>query len=359
MDPVFIDHVEAHNYGCLYDVKLDLTPLHALVGPNDSGKSTILRAVRVMIEILRQSGKQSPGDGVQNSGFEPDRNPRIFAKLGPLSMSLTGKASQHAHVSYSLGSYASMGIQGNSNLSGLDARNLTNPDFLKALQDVGPIFGGATVLRLDADELRKDSALIPKHAPVAFGGDRGHRLAGIYDAINNRGDGSFGKISDQVRGLFPTIKNIRLENVTDKTKALEIELTDGTKVSAEFMSEGLLYYLAFAAVQYLERPAVILVEEPENGLHPVRIAQVMKIFREISKTTQVIIATHSPLVVNELSPEEVSVVTRTTKHGTSVRRLSSAANFADRSKVYSLGELWLSYANGVDENALFTAQRAT
>jgi ABC-type branched-subunit amino acid transport system ATPase component len=357
MDPVFIDRVEAKNYGCLYDVKLDLTPLHALVGPNDSGKSTILRAVRVLTEVLRRSVKTGQGEAVRNSGFEPDREPRLFAEFGTLSIALTGKAAAHSQLQFILGSH-DMNILGTGDLFGLEVRLLNNATFAQDLQRVGRIFGGPTVLRLDPDELRKDSALIPKHEPVTFGGDRGHRLAGIYDAINNRGDGSFGKISDQVRRLFPTIKNIRLDNVTDKTKALEIELTDGTKVPAEFMSEGLLYYLAFAAVQYLERPAVVLVEEPENGLHPARIAEVMKILREISKTTQVIIATHSPLVVNELSPDEVSVVTRTKEKGTSVRRLSSAANFADRSKVYALGELWLSYANGVDESALFAAQRS-
>ena len=66
------------------------------------------------------------------------------------------------------------------------------------------------------------------------------------------------------------------------------------------MSEGLLYYLAFAALPHLEPVSLILIEEPENGLHPARIAEVMRILREISKTTQVLIATHSPLVVNEL-----------------------------------------------------------
>jgi ABC-type branched-subunit amino acid transport system ATPase component len=357
MDPVFIDRVEAKNYGCLYDVKLDLTPIHALVGPNDSGKSTILRAVRVMAEILQQTGKSKQFPEIKDTGVDLERSPRILAKLGPLSVEFEGKPHSQWLETFTLGA-SSVGYQGAGTLTGANIPQVSESAFLKALRDVGPIFGGPLVLRLDPDELRKDSDLIPRQQAVTFDGERGDRLAGIYDAINNRGDGSFAQISVQVRKLFPTTKNIRLNNVTTGTKALEIELTDGTIVPAKFMSEGLLYYLAFAAVQYLERPAVILVEEPENGLHPVRVSEVMKIFREISKTTQVIIATHSPLVVNELSAEEVSVVTRTAEKGTSVRRLSSAANFADRSKVYALGELWLSYANGVDESALFTAQRA-
>lgn len=57
-------------------------------------------------------------------------------------------------------------------------------------------------------------------------------------------------------------------------------------------------------------------------------------------------ATHSPLVVNELRPEEVSVVTRDPEQGTKVTRIDATPNFAARSSVYALGELWLSYCDG-------------
>jgi predicted ATPase len=80
---------------------------------------------------------------------------------------------------------------------------------------------------------------------------------------------------------------------------------------------------------------------------------VVKILRAISeKGTQVVMATHSPLVVNELSPHEVSVVTRTTEKGTQIKRIKDTPDFEARSKVYTLGELWIAYANGEDEAPL-------
>jgi hypothetical protein len=72
----------------------------------------------------------------------------------------------------------------------------------------------------------------------------------------------------------------------------------------------------------------------------------------------VLIATHSPLVVNELQADEVTVVTRDSERGTQVRRLSTAHDFDVRSKVYLPGELWLNYANGVDEADLFAARKS-
>ena len=46
------------------------------------------------------------------------------------------------------------------------------------------------------------------------------------------------------------------------------------------------------------------------------------------------------------------MVVRESDTGTQVRRISETPNFAERSKVYALGELWLSYANGSNEAPL-------
>ncbi|MEZ4314981.1 MAG: AAA family ATPase [Polyangiaceae bacterium] len=189
-----------------------------------------------------------------------------------------------------------------------------------------------------------------------FHNDRGRGLAGIYFAIRNRNDDAFATIVADVRRHFPTIKNLRVKAVTSAEVALEAELTTGARVDANRMSEGLLYYLAFAALRHIDPVSLLLVEEPENGLHPARITEVMKILRAIvdETDTQVLLATHSPLVVNELCPEEVSVVTRDDTTGTKVTRIHETPDFAERSKIYALGELWIAYANGEDEAPLLT-----
>jgi len=69
----------------------------------------------------------------------------------------------------------------------------------------------------------------------------------------------------------------------------------------------MLLYLAYAALSCLEPASVLLVEEPENGLHPARIADVMKVLRNISKDTQVLISMFSNRMTNTLSKEMVTV----------------------------------------------------
>ena len=209
---------------------------------------------------------------------------------------------------------------------------------------------GCRLLRLDPDDLRKQSTLIPDGQELRLQ-ERGFGLPAIYDAIVTRDVATFAAISSRLSALFPSVKSLTLKNPTAGTKALAVQLVDGTIVPAEAMSEGLLYWLAFAALPHLAPTAIILVEEPENGLHPTRIRDVMKVLREISETTQVVLSTHSPLVINELESNEVSVVTRG-KDGTKSVLIGGTENFAARSKTYSLGELWVSYANGMDEAPL-------
>ena len=53
-----IQTFRAKNYGCLVDVTATLTPLHAFIGPNDSGKSTILHAIRALSKFAQHNGTQ-------------------------------------------------------------------------------------------------------------------------------------------------------------------------------------------------------------------------------------------------------------------------------------------------------------
>ena len=315
-----IEQLVAKNYGCLKDVTTPrLGMLHAFIGPNDSGKSTLLRAVETLGLGFARHIDEKTRDRLEGD-FE------LRAKVPG------GEVVFHS---------------------------LRGPQAVpKELSSTGDEFR-TRMARFDPDALRRPSALIPDNGIVEFLDDRGQGLPGIYDAIVNRGDEAFATIRSQVITLFPSVKTLRLKAVTQSEKILEIELKDGTRVPASLMSEGLLYFLAFAALPYLSPTSIVLVEEPENGLHPARIAEVMTALRALSESgTQVLLATHSPLVVNELRPDEVSVVTRDDA-GTRVTLIKDTPNFAERSKVYALGELWVSYANGEDEAPLLNGTAKT
>lgn len=300
--PPPVEQIEIRNFGCIRDVKLDLTRLHALIGPNDSGKSTILRAIQQSQPMtVRGGGLLHVVAGEWVAGEWQEDPDGVFDGL-----------------------------------------------IRQALQDRGDI----PILRFDPDALRAPCRLMPSTRDLWFLNDRGLGLAGLYDAFLSRDRRGFAKLEGEFRQRFPTVDSLRLDTLDDVTKALGVTLVDGTEVAAEEMSEGMLYWLAFSILDSLLRRKVLLVEEPENGLHPSRIREVMRVVREISRQTQVVLATHSPLVINELEPDEVTIVTRTPERGTICTPIRQTKNFQERSEAYALGELWLSYADGDLEKEL-------
>ncbi len=344
----FIKRLTVKNYGCLQDINVELTPLHAFVGPNDSGKSTLLRAVRTLAQFSSDMFYADP----ETKALQPF-NPGDLASKVSLEMThsdgfVYGLSRPQQDLIETLGTEA-----GKELLSA--PRQLW--DMLGLLRMQGHTLEGpaaafakkltpARFVRLSADALRRPAGLIPEGGVLQFSNELGRGLPALYDVIINRHVEAFLTILKDVRRLFPSVARLGLNNASSSSKVMEVTLKDGKRVPAPWMSEGLLYYLAFAAIPYLGPAAVILVEEPENGLHPARIAEVVRILREVSKTTQVLLATHSPLVINEMKPEEVSVVTRPPEKGTQVTRIDRTPDFEDRAKVYALGELWISYADG-------------
>ncbi len=165
------------------------------------------------------------------------------------------------------------------------------------------------------------------------------------------------KRSPQTFGDLATLRLGARPHATpfDEATATTIEDGVGARVSASTApdTEPLASSVTCpVALPYLGQPTVVLVEEPENSLHPARIKDVVAVLRKVSETSQVFIATHSPLVVNELEPQEIFVTTRDSEAGTRVTRLDQTPNFDERSKVYENGELWIAYADGENEAAL-------
>ncbi|MBI4703202.1 MAG: AAA family ATPase [Deltaproteobacteria bacterium] len=345
-----ITELHVQNYGCLGQVAATgLTPIHAFVGPNDSGKSTLLRAVRVLASFAAGNPQQAVRFDMQVSGASPERPISLacMAGTGAYRVFFDGGRPKDGALTPATLAPQAMEVRGRD---WDQAPDRTNPIRAALLDEVGP----ARAIRLDADALRSPAVLLAPDQRVDFQNERGAGLAAVLDAIRDRGDNAFEAIRDAVRQLFREVDLLQLVRVGGNAKVVGVKLRDGTEVPASAMSDGLLFYIALTALPHLARTSVLLVEEPENGLHPARIAEVMMVLREISKRTQVLIATHSPLVINELEGHEVSVVTRSRQQGSKLVLLEDTPGYEERSRVYKNGELWLSYCDGTEESPLLT-----
>lgn len=110
---------------------------------------------------------------------------------------------------------------------------------------------------------------------------------------------------------------------------------------ASTFSDGTLRFIALVTLflQPLElRPSVILVDEPELGLHPSAITLLAALMRQTSAQTQIIASTQSPQLLDHFDPQEVLVANRV--HSATTLTRIDPAPLAAWLEDYSLGQLW-------------------
>jgi len=107
------------------------------------------------------------------------------------------------------------------------------------------------------------------------------------------------------------------------------------------LSDGTLRFICLATLLLQppeERPALILLDEPELGLHPYAISLLASMIKAAATQTQVIISTQSPLLIDHFETEDI-LVTELEDGATTFKRLKSA-DLEEWLEDYSLGQLW-------------------
>ena len=107
------------------------------------------------------------------------------------------------------------------------------------------------------------------------------------------------------------------------------------------LSDGSLRFIALATLLLQpssKQPSVLLMDEPELGLHPYAITLLASMIKQASVNTQVILSTQSTLLLDNFEPEDVLVADRV-GNGTQFTRLSTE-NLKMWLEEYSLGQLW-------------------
>ena len=153
------------------------------------------------------------------------------------------------------------------------------------------------------------------HIPVTL-----YHLAkhvGLYEVEDDPEDDILSRIASRLSGLVP-VNSVRA--VTDDVRqlfSLELQEPSGTQLRANSISDGTLRFLALAAIaESTGAGGVYCMEEPENGIHPEKLAAMNQLLHDIAvdpdepvatdnPLRQVIVATHSPYFVQLQKADEV------------------------------------------------------
>ena len=173
----------------------------------------------------------------------------------------------------------------------------------------------------------------------------GGNLAPVLLRIDRDDPDRFLSIRECIRSVLPNFDRFQIEERSGKALLRWKPKGDDTTIGAHLTSDGTLRFFALATLLNLRPnmlPGVLLLDEPELGLHPAAISVIGELIRAMTLDRQVIVATQSPLLLDEFDLSEI-VVFELEDGQTQVRRFdgpgdqSRYGNWLSR---YSLGELW-------------------
>ncbi|RYH44060.1 MAG: chromosome segregation protein SMC [Alcaligenaceae bacterium] len=172
----------------------------------------------------------------------------------------------------------------------------------------------------------------------------GSNLAAFLFYLKEKHPTSYELIRKSVQRVAPFFQDFQLAAQKLNSDKIRLEwrhVGSEDYFDASSLSDGTLRFIALATL-FLQpesyRPSVILVDEPELGLHPFALAMLASLVKQSATTTQVILSTQSPLLLDHFDPADVLVADRI-DGGTTLCRLD-VEKLESWLEDYSLGQLW-------------------
>lgn len=347
--PSPIRRLELRNFRACRDVTLDLAGLTALVGPNGSGKSTLLYGLSYASQITR---------GRLQALFSGPRHARRLRSGGAQGAMQIGISTDHVKVDLSatpeeedtrfelsLHVGAKTPEQWSSPGSPPSPPLRDRPELLS--------FWPSVLLRLRSDALARPSEIVEGEPRLQFDGTG---LPTLLSHLANADPARLRAIVEAVREIVPVVEETRqivrrwdLPRSDDHDREapsfrnhLEVKIKGSGWVPADLLSEGTLLLLGVLTVVHQSTPPkILLMDDVDRGLHPKAQRVLMRRLRELVERggPQLVLTTHSPYILDELSPESVRVV-RFNEAGTRVRALIDHPEWQEWRTSMTSGEFW-------------------
>lgn len=149
------------------------------------------------------------------------------------------------------------------------------------------------------------------------------------------------RLEDTFKNVNPNFKRILIANPNGQLYLYLEENNFKHTISVLHISDGSLRFLLLESI-FLNplRGSLTAIDEPEKGLHPDMIRSVANMINQAAKQTQLIIATHSPHLLNQFELEDILVFEKDNENSTIVNTISED-DFPDWEGDFLPGQMWL------------------
>jgi predicted ATPase len=360
---------------------IELHALNVVIGPNGSGKSNLIEAISLMRAAPKELSEVTRRGGGATEWIwkGAPHEPAVVE-------SILGKPEGPFHLRHLLAFDAAAGrfsiqderVEDNNHF---DPEERTDRGFYYRRNGGRPRVTTPTgVWRWLANEVEADRSVLvllrdPQNYPAlswlassyekvriyrewTFGRGAVFRVPQKADLRNDLLEEDFSNLGlylSRWKTRFPAAKREllqRLKDLYDGIDDFDVSIEGGTVqvyfmegdfvIPATRLSDGTLRYLCLLAILCdPEPPPLICLEEPELGLHPDIIPKVADLLRAASERTQIIVTTHSDILVDAMTETPEAVVVCEKVDGQTRMERLERADLAVWLEKYRLGQLWI------------------
>lgn len=177
---------------------------------------------------------------------------------------------------------------------------------------------------------------------LALRNNAGNLAAILQDLLNSDDSAktaAYRRIVGAVRQVAPFFRDFVLQPENDRIRLRWRQVGSDAVFSANQMSDGTLRFICLATLLLQPTlPELVVLDEPELGLHPFAIVQLADLLRQAASRSQVLLATQSVTLVSQFELTDLIVAER--RDGASEFSRPDPEPLAQWLAEYSLGELW-------------------
>ncbi len=350
-----IHALRLRNYKALSDVDLGLSPLTVLLGPNASGRTSVLEALSLLTRLASTDPRRALR-GVNDVGLLASRGAQGAFEVG-MSGTFRGKRGDLAITLASIEDYPftdTFHVEGawgdrRAALDGELSRAETEDDSV-FLSPLALAVREAHVYRLDPAKLAAPSysdLRVPELGPDGEG------LASVLADMATARPDDFTRVQEAVRSVVPSVTRVRLARARITRGAGEVwgheiifDTIGAADLPARFSGDAALIALGvFALLRGGERGRLVLLDPVERGLSPrayPAFAAQIHAFLADDPRLQIVAVSDAPLLVDHLDAESIRIHARGTDGAVHIRAMALHPDFELVRREVAPGEFWMS-----------------
>lgn len=329
------------------DTDLALQQLTLFVGDNGSGKTSVLEGLRLPARLATDAENSTLHELLHGGTHHLQLSFDGATQGEPWAISVTLRAPGYND----LGDTWELSASGTGKSGSFSGRGALGSDS-SLVRHITQHTGRVSLYRFRADQVAASAYSDQPGASVA---EDGAQTAVALAALKLADDDTFDRIETAMRRIVPSLKRVFIKPATLKHPSnpnpvtgskLYFDFQSAKGVPAHHASQGTLVSLALLTVLHgRERPDVILLDDFDHSLHPRAQMELVRSIKELLafddfQNTQIVATTHSPYVLDEVSPSDVIAFALREDGTVASKPLSEHPDAPKVNGALKAGELW-------------------